>query len=161
MISSYLYPKVNKTAKLSDQISFIRYNKLQLKLSFFLTRGISIIVLVVVLLACGASFGERLTYGNLSVYYAPRNVGIEYAQGIGEYFQENDLIQDNAHAVQLTSDENGFILRMVLSDEFNELPDHQEYNLNLLEKAIQASVFDGLNFRIEVCNANFVPVVSS
>lgn len=116
------------------------------------------LILAVILVSCGASFGERLTYGNLSLYYTSKNVGINYAQGVGTYFQENNLILDEPHSVQLTSDQKGFILRMVLNPEFEELPQNQERNLNLLEKDIQHEVFDDLNFRIEVCNANFVPL---
>ena len=81
------------------------------------------------MLSCGASFGERLTYGNLSIYYTPRNVGIEYAQRLGQYFESNELIQDKQHAIQLTSDSKGFILRMVLNDNYEQLPEDQERNL--------------------------------
>jgi hypothetical protein len=116
-------------------------------------------VLFITMLSCGASFGERLTYGNLSIYYTPRNVGIVYAQRLGQYFESNELIQDKQHAIQLTSDSKGFILRMVLNDNYEQLPEDQERNLELLETNIREDVFEGLNFRIEVCNANFVPLL--
>jgi hypothetical protein len=47
---------------------------------------------------------------------------------------------------------------MVLNSAYEHLPAEQQKNLQLLENDIQAVVFDGLNFRIEVCNANFVPL---
>ena len=47
---------------------------------------------------------------------------------------------------------------MVLDDAFKSLPKDQDNNLALLEADIKEQVFDGLNFRIQVCNANFVPI---
>lgn len=114
--------------------------------------------LIVIFMGCEASFGEKYTLGNLEIYYTQKNVGEHYVEAMGEYFRDNELIQDKKHSIQLTSDENGFIMKMVLNDAYDQLPEEQEYNLNLLEEDIKAVVFDNLNFRIEVCNANFVPI---
>ena len=111
------------------------------------------------LLSCDASFGEKYTIGNLEIYFT-KSVGKRFVVATGQYFNENDLIQDKQHSIQLTSDPKGYILKMVLNDEYKSLPEEQNHNLELLEKDIQAFVFDTLNFRIEVCNANFNPIIA-
>lgn len=111
-----------------------------------------------VLVGCDASFGDKYTIGNLEIYFTPKNVGTHYVEDMGEYFQKNDLIQDQTHSIQLTSDQDGFIMRMVLNDAYKALPEEQTHNLALLEADIKKEVFNSLNFRIEVCNANFVPI---
>lgn len=65
--------------------------------------------------------------------------------------------------MQLTSDpmgaENpGFILRMVKSNINETLPSEQLEVLKALEDDIKTEVFDGLNFRIEQTDDNFVPL---
>lgn len=79
---------------------------------------------------------------------------------MADYFRENNLLQEQPHSIQMTSDENGFILNMVLDDSYKTLPTEQNNNLALLEADIKEQVFEGLNFRIQVCNANFVPIES-
>lgn len=85
-------------------------------------------------------------------------MGKHYVVDMAAYFRENDLLLDEQHSIQMTSDQNGFILNMVLDDAFKSLPKDQDNNLALLEADIKEQVFDGLNFRIQVCNANFVPI---
>ncbi len=82
---------------------------------------------------------------------------------VGTYFEENDLILDEKHSIQLTSDpmgaENpGFIINMILNNEYDELPLEQEENLRLLEEDLGRTVYPNLNFRIEICDENFVPL---
>ncbi len=113
---------------------------------------------MVFLVSCEASFGEKYTVGNLEIYYTPPGVSEKYVEKLGSYFKANNLIQPTPHSVQLTSDPYSFVLKMVLDDRYNELPASQNHNLKLLEEDIKRVVFDGLNFRIEICNANFIPL---
>ena len=114
------------------------------------------------MVSCNASFGEKYIVGNLEIYY-DESVNFKYAERLGEYFERNDLIQDKTHSVQLTSDpmgaENpGYVLKMILNREHEELPNEQTSNLELLEAEIRSEVFDDLNFRIDVCDDNFVSI---
>lgn len=109
------------------------------------------------LLSCDASFGEKYTLGNLEIYFT-KSIGKQYVEDTGKYFNEHGLIQDSKHSIQLSSDEKSFILKMVLNPDFKSLPESQKLNLELLEKDIRETVFDSAEFRIEVCNANFVPI---
>ena len=117
-----------------------------------------ILIIPIVFWGCEASFGEKYTVGNLEIFYTPKNVGFHYVEATAAYFKQNNLIQDKTHSIQLTSDENGFVMKMVLNDKFKTLPEAQERNLKLLEEDIRNKVFDTLNFRIAICNANFVPI---
>ena len=93
--------------------------------------AVSLILFTVILASCETSFGEKYTLGNLEIYFTPPGVSEKYVERLGAYFQANNLIQPNPHSVQLTSDPYSFVLKMVLDD---------------------------LNFRIEICNSNFVPL---
>lgn len=97
--------------------------------------------------------------GNLEIYFT-EEIEFAYVENVGNYFDKNDLILDKTHSVQLTSDTESFILKMVLNDSFKTLPESQEKNLELLERELKENVFQGLNFRIQVCNGNFVPINS-
>jgi len=115
-------------------------------------------LLLLTITGCNNSFGDKYIIHNLEIYFTPQNVGKHYVVDMAAYFRENDLLLDEQHSIQMTSDQNGFILNMVLDDAFKSLPKDQDNNLALLEADIKEQVFDGLNFRIQVCNANFVPI---
>ena len=78
---------------------------------------------------------------------------------MGEYFKENDLILETKHAVQITSDHESFILRMVLNPKLTVFPEDQRGLLTYLESDIKAEVFNGHNFRIEISDGNFNPIL--
>jgi hypothetical protein len=120
--------------------------------------AVALILFTAILASCETSFGEKYTIGNLEIYYTPPGVSEKYVERLGAYFQANNLIQPNPHSVQLTSDPFSFVLKMVLDDQYKELPASQNHNLKLLEEDIKRVVFDDLNFRIEICNSNFVPL---
>ena len=119
---------------------------------------LSVILLVLSISSCSPKFGDKYVVKNLEIYFTSQNVGNHYVVAMADYFRANDLLLDKPHTVQLTSDQEGFILNMVLDSDYKTLPAHQNNNLNLLEADIKEQVFDGLNFRIQVCNANFVPI---
>ena len=120
----------------------------------------SLFLLFLTIGSCNASFGDKYVIQNLEIYFTPKNVGKHYVVAMADYFRENNLLQEQQHSIQMTSDENGFILNMVLDDSYKTLPTEQNNNLTLLETDIKEQVFEGLNFRIQVCNANFVPIES-
>jgi hypothetical protein len=107
--------------------------------------------------SCKTDFGERYTVGNLEIYFTPE-VSKKYVEATAEYFRVNNLILDKKHAVQLTSDNKSFILRMVLNPQLTSFPSTQKPALKALEADIRSSVFEGHNFRIEVCDGNFNPL---
>ena len=112
------------------------------------------------MVSCKTDFGQRYTLGNLEIYFTPE-VSKEYVEAMGRYFQENDLILDKKHAVQLTSDNKSFILRMVLNPQLVTFPQEQQPVLRNMETDMKQVVFDGLNFRIEVCDGNFNPIAAA
>lgn len=112
------------------------------------------------MVSCNASFGDKYVVEDLEIYFTPKNVGKHYVVAMADYFKANELLLDQQHSIQITSDENGFILNMVLDDDYKTLPVEQDNNLALLEADIKEQVFEGFNFRIQVCNANFVPIES-
>jgi hypothetical protein len=111
-------------------------------------------ILALSVLSCNASYGEKYTIGNLEIFFTD-DVSTKYVERLGVYFDENNLIQSQTHSVQLTSDPKMFILKMVLNSSFTELPEDQHNSLELLEADIQTKVFEGLPFRIDVCDINF------
>lgn len=119
---------------------------------------VALILFTVILASCETSFGEKYTIGNLEIYYTPPGVSEKYVERLGAYFKTNNLIQPQQHTVQLTSDPNGFVLKMVLDERYKELPASQLNNFKLLEEDIKRVVFEDLNFRIEICNSNFIPL---
>ena len=119
---------------------------------------VALILFTVILASCETSFGEKYTIGNLEIYYTPPGVSEKYVERLGAYFKTNNLIQPQQHTVQLTSDPNGFVLKMVLDERYKELPASQLINFKLLEEDIKRVVFEDLNFRIEICNSNFIPL---
>lgn len=119
---------------------------------------LSLFALLLAITSCNPSFGDKYIIKNLEIYFTPKNVGKHYVISMADYFRENELLLDQKHTIQVTSDQSGFILNMVLDDDFKVLPETQKNNLALLEADIKEQVFDGLNFRIQVCNANFVPI---
>lgn len=80
---------------------------------------------------------------------------------MGEYFKKNDLILDSKHAVQITSDHESFILRMVLNPTITAFPEDQRNLLANLERDIKEDVFNGHNFRIEISDGNFNPIMAN
>lgn len=107
--------------------------------------------------ACKTDLGDRYTVGNLEIYFT-RDVSTQYVEATGDYFQQNNLILDTKHAVQLTSDNESFILRMILNPKLTRFPAEQQALLDSLEADIRREVFQGLHFRIEVCDGNFNPI---
>jgi len=114
------------------------------------------IVIITTLLSCSKSFGDKKDFGNLEIYYT--KTPVEYVEGLGKYFEENDLILDHKHSIKLTSNQNSFVLKMILNQKYDSLPKPLEHDLELLEDDIRQKVFTDLNFKIEVCDANFYPL---
>lgn len=125
-----------------------------------LIRSFLLFSLFTVFIGCSASFGEKYTLGNLEIYYTADNIGEHLVIATGAYFRENDLILDHPHSIQLTSDESSYILNLVLEDPTQPIPEEARNNFNLLEDDIREKVFNGMNLKIQFCNANFVMVDS-
>ena len=109
--------------------------------------------------SCLSDPGESYVRGNLTIFFTPEMKS--YCEPLADYFEENNLIFDHEHSVQLTStpiDEDGgsIVLKMIASEDKSEIPADEMVNIDLLEKDLTEKVFDGANFRIAICNANFV-----
>lgn len=110
--------------------------------------------------SCQTSFGEKYERGKLEIYFT-EDVSKRYVEKTADYFEKNDLILDKKHSIQLTSsslgsEDPGFILKMILNKNESELAAEDSVNLLLLEEDIKQKVFGGANFRIAICNENFV-----
>ncbi|MCB9224100.1 MAG: hypothetical protein H6582_08000 [Crocinitomicaceae bacterium] len=110
--------------------------------------------------SCQTSFGEKYELGNLEVYFT-EEIDHDYVERTASYFQDNELIQAEKHSIQITSTplgskDPGFILKMIRTKNSDALGREDSLNLKLLEEDIRSKVFDGANFRIAVCNENFV-----
>lgn len=115
------------------------------------------------LISCQASYGEKYTKGNLEIFYTEDCS--KYVEPVADYFETNHLIQEKPHSIQLTSSsmgsENpGFIMKMIVTDNKQNIPEDQKYNISSLERDLKTKVYNDMNFRIEVCNENFVPIDS-
>lgn len=86
------------------------------------------------------------------------NVPVEYAQNVGQYFVDHDLVLDHQQSIKLTSNHNTFILKMILDSKYDQLPKEMERDLMLLESDIKSVVFNNANFEIEICDVNFYPL---
>jgi hypothetical protein len=47
---------------------------------------------------------------------------------------------------------------MILNTDYTELPKKMENDFNLLEADLKASIFEDVNFEIEICDVNFYPL---
>jgi hypothetical protein len=118
-------------------------------------------LLLLAITSCQASFGEKYTRGNLEIYFTEEMKA--YVEPTADYFESHGLIQDKPHSIQLTSSdlgsENpGFILKMIVSDPGKEIPENEKYNVQELENDLKEKVFQDPNFRISLCNENFVEI---
>jgi len=109
-------------------------------------------------ISCSASFGEKYTLGNLEIYYTSENISDRLVIATGAYFRENDLILDHPHSIQLTSDETSYLVNIVLEKPTEELTPLARINFKLLEDDLGEKVFNGMNVKIQLCNANFMVV---
>jgi hypothetical protein len=116
-----------------------------------------IIITTLFITSCGTSFGKKKEFGNLEVYYS-ESVPEEYANDIGTYFVNNNLILDKKHSIKLTSNHDSFVLKLILNDKHKALPEKMESDLRALELDIKNSMFKDLNFKIEICDVNFYPL---
>ena len=111
------------------------------------------LVLSVILISCSTSFGDKYEVGNLEIFHT-KNVGIEYVEKVGEYFEKNNLIGETKQSLQLTADTAQFLLRIVSLEEETE---ESKENLKLLEEDLANTVFKDRNFKIQLCDAFFNP----
>jgi hypothetical protein len=116
-----------------------------------------IISLLFLIVSCGTSFGKKMKFGNLEIYYS-ESVPEIYAENIGAYFLNNHLILDKKHSIKITSNHNSFILKLILNKKYKTLPLKMKSELKALELDINNSVFKDLNFNLEVCDVNFYPL---
>lgn len=113
-----------------------------------------------IMTSCQTSFGEKYERGNLEIYFT-EDISKIYVEKTADYFEQNKLILEKQHSIQLTSsslgsNDPGFILKMILNKNESKLAAEDSLNLQLLQADIRDKVFDGANFRIAVCNENFV-----
>lgn len=86
-----------------------------------------------------------------------------YVEPTADYFEENKLIQDEKHSIQLTSsalgsERPGFVLKMIKTDSDEKLSESELSNVSALEKDLSEKVFMDPNFHIVLCNENFVEI---
>lgn len=120
-------------------------------------KTIGLIFILSTLISCGTSFGKKLELGNLEIFYS-ESIPVEYVEGVGQYFIDNDLVLEQKHSLKLTSNHNTFILKMILNTDYTELPPEMENDLMLLESDLKAKIFSDVNFEIEICDVNFYPL---
>ena len=82
---------------------------------------------------------------------------------LADYFENNDLIFDEPSSIQLGSsdlldEEPTLFLKMVQNDANQEFTEDQLKNVDLLEEDLKQEVFGGANFKIILCNANFIEI---
>lgn len=111
---------------------------------------------------CKTNYGDKYTLGSLEIYFT-KEISHDMVVDLGNYFRDNDLITDQKQSVQLTStdmssDNPGYVLNMILNQEYKKLPEEQELNLQLLEADLEKEVFGSANLNIVVCNENFNPI---
>lgn len=111
--------------------------------------------------SCQASYGEKFTKGNLEIYFTADCES--FVKPLGVYFEENNLIFDHPHSMQLTSsdmgsEDPGFILKMVQTDSKKPLPQNKQDHLTSLELELEQEVFFGANLKIVVCDENFIEI---
>lgn len=114
--------------------------------------------MLITVAGCSASFGEKYTYKQLEIYYTPPAVNERYVESLAQYFDQNNLLLEKKHSIQLTSDQESYVLKMVLNNQFNKFPEEKLDQINGLEQDIKEKVFNGLNFKIIICNENFIPL---
>lgn len=118
----------------------------------------SLIVFVILISSCEASFGDKYTKGNLEIYFTP-DIDKDYLPELSAYFFENELVsKDQKQSILLTSDNNSFILKMILDPKYKKVPEDLENNVLYLENDIKHTIFDDLNFRIEITDQYFNPI---
>lgn len=86
-----------------------------------------------------------------------------YVIPLANYFEDNSLIQEQPHSIQLSSSsmgspEPGFILKMVVTSPGTKIPENEMVNISALESELKSVIFKGEPFKIKVCNENFVPL---
>ena len=111
--------------------------------------------------SCQASFGEKYERGNLEIFY-PKSMA-SFAEPLADYFEENDLIFDEVSSIQLGSsslqdEEPTLYLKMVQNDANQGFSEEEFNNITLLEEDLKQEVFGGANFKIVLCNANFIEI---
>jgi hypothetical protein len=110
--------------------------------------------------SCQTSFGEKYQRGNLEIYFT-EDIGKDFVERTADYFEQHDLILQEKHSIQLTSSTLGsnepqIILKMILNKNEKALSAEDSLNLMLLQEDMRDAVFYGANFRIAICNENFV-----
>lgn len=113
--------------------------------------------IVSTLISCGTSFGKKLEFGNLEIFYS-ESVPVSYVEDLGIYFEENNLILDHPHSIKLTSDHDSFILKFILNTDYKALPTEMEDDYLRLESDLKEAVFSDVNFKLELCDVNFYPL---
>ena len=117
-------------------------------------RKFSLILIIGILLSsCVKGFGKKHENGNLEIYYT-ESVGINYVESLSQYYAENNLIGDEKQSIQLTTDTEQFLLRLVSLESETE---ESKRNLELLEKDLANTVFKDRKFKIQLCDAFFNP----
>ncbi|MEO9533160.1 MAG: hypothetical protein ABJG68_09500 [Crocinitomicaceae bacterium] len=111
--------------------------------------------------SCQASFGNRYERGNLEIFYP--NTMVNFVEPLADYFEENDLIFDAPQSIQLGSselqdEEPTLFLKMVQNDAHQEFTEDELKNVQLLEEDLQEKIFGNANFKIILCNGNFIPI---
>lgn len=114
-----------------------------------------------ILHSCQASFGDKYERGNLEIFY-PRNME-GFVEPLADYFEENNLIFEVPQSIQLGSselqdEEPTLFLKMVQNDANQEFTEEELKNVTLLQNDLKKVVFGNANFKIILCNGNFIPI---
>ncbi len=121
-------------------------------------KNLACIFCIIILSACGSPMGDVKDFGNLEIFYS-KDIQENYVDELGQFFQTHNLIHPNKkHSVKLTSNQNSFVLKMIVDPNLKEIPADKKKEIIFLERALDTTVFKNINFVIEITDAYFNPV---
>ncbi len=122
--------------------------------------GLFLLLTLALITACSSGYGNKVTGGNLTVFFADR-ANEEKATQLAEYWREKKLTGNRAQSIRLLEGQQSYHLYLIASnpDEILSLPPHERQLLIDLQQALNETLFRQKPCALYISDTRFKPII--
>lgn len=105
------------------------------------------------MMSCSKGFGHKVMGGDFSVYFEDSRHE-KLAEELAFFWKENGLMTGDNQDLQISSENDIFILKLISNDSNSEVSFKERKTLLKLQEILQEEIFKS-QLELEICNGKF------
>ncbi|MBU2020214.1 MAG: hypothetical protein KJ941_11270 [Bacteroidetes bacterium] len=125
----------------------------------FVKQSAILFFLLIGLFSCQQNYGNKLESNELDLYYT-RIEDENFARQVGNYWKNNNFLNDQKQSLQLDFIENTYYLKLISKDtsSLKNMSFEERNILITLQNDLRKEIFPKHNFNLVLCDNQFKPL---